>query len=156
MSRRTIAVSALVAVAIAAIAAVPLLYAGPHSRGHSHFGGIGALGHLQHVKAELNLSDQQMDEIKVILKELRERNAPYHEQMHGGIASIVETLVANPSDVAAAQALLAQQTQAEDAMKANVLSAASKALSVLTPEQRTKVGAMVEKHKERWHERRRG
>ena len=152
MRRRTWIITLVLAAA--AVATVPLLvYGGP---GHRGFGAF-AHGHLQeHLTKELDLSDQQKSEIKAIFDEMRKKNVPYHEQMHGGIASIVQTLIDNPADVATAQAILSQQTQAEDAMKANLLTAASRALSVLTPDQREKLGDLVEKHKERWHVRQRG
>ena len=156
MRRRTWIITLVLAAA--AVATVPLvLFGGPlHRGGHGGFAGAFAHGHLEHLTRELDLSDQQKTEIKAIFHEMREKNAPYHEQLHGGIASIVKTLIENPSDVATAQALLSQQTQAEDAMKANLLNAASKALSALTPEQRAKLGDLVEKHKERRHGRQRG
>ena len=68
------------------------------------------------------------------------------EQMHDGYKSVVTLLVANPSNVAAAQSLVEQQNAAENAMKVNVVNGVAKALAVLTPEQREKVGKFIEEH----------
>ena len=104
---------------------------------------------LHHAKEELDLSDQQTDQIKAIFAEARAQNAQYREQLHGGYSNVAKTLLANPNDVAAAQALVDQQTAAERALKTNILNAASKALAVLNAEQRAKLGTMLEKHAEK-------
>jgi Spy/CpxP family protein refolding chaperone len=94
----------------------------------------------------LGLSDAQVDQIKAIAAEVHEQNATYRDQMHSGYKSVVTTLIANPSNVAAAQALVEQQNAAENAMKVNVVNGVAKALAVLTPEQREKVGKFIEEH----------
>lgn len=146
--KKTVTVSAIV-VAVLAIAAVPFLYAGP---GH-HMHGMGAdmgLGHLAKAQKELGLSDAQVEQIKAIVKDTHTQNAQYRDQLHGGFASIISTLVKNPNDVAAAQAIIDQQTAAESALKSNLLTAASKALNVLTPDQREKLGTMISQHQARF------
>ena len=98
----------LITVIVAAVAAVPFLYAGPghgrgHGRGHERgqgMHGMAFLGHLAHAKSELDLSDAQMDQLK-----------------------------------------------------SNLLVAASKALNVLTPEQRTKLALHLAEHGKRWENR---
>lgn len=153
MKKRTIILSIITVVTLLA---ATFVYAGP--RGHRGFGGpegahgfgaLGVFGHLQHAKEELGLSDAQTDQIKAIFKDLHEQNAAYREQMHAGIGDIADTLIANPNDVAAAQAILDRQAQAEQTMKTNALQAASKALNVLTPDQRAKLASMVAEHRER-------
>jgi Spy/CpxP family protein refolding chaperone len=129
------------------IAAVPFAYA-EHVRGaaaREH--GFAFFSHLQHVKQELGLTDSQVDQLKAIGTALKEQNAPYTTQIHAGIHSVATTLLANPNDVAAAQTLLDQQAEAERILKANTLTAASKAISVLTPDQRAKLADMIAK---RW------
>jgi Spy/CpxP family protein refolding chaperone len=147
MKKNTLTVSAII-VAVLALAAVPLVYAGP---GHTHGmgAGMGPLGHLERAQKELGLSDQQVGEIKGIFKSVHEQNAQYRDQLHGGFEGVLSTLLKNPNDVAAAQAILDQQAQTERAMKANFLVAASKALNVLTPEQRDKLGTMIAEHRAR-------
>lgn len=156
----------ILTVVLAAVAAVPFLYAGP-GFGHARHGGPGMhgggelgphgfaiLGYFGRVKEELDLTDAQTEQIHAILKETREQNAQYREQLHGSMKSVAQALIANPNDVAGAQAILDQQAAAERALKANMLSAASKALNVLTPEQRTKLAEIVAEHGERMERRR--
>lgn len=160
----------LIAVLFAAVALVvtPLVMAGPGGRGfgaHSGRGfgpgggpgmhGAGILGHLQHAKEELELTDQQVEQLQAIFTALQEQNAPYRDQMHDGMKGALTTLLANPSDVAGAQALLDQQAAAERTMKTNMLNATSKALLVLTAEQRTELGTMLQNFAQH-HSRRRG
>lgn len=141
-------------VALAAIIAVPLV-ARPLMRAHAggfgfgeHGGGFGMhiLGRIEHVKEELDLSDQQVDQLKTIFRETRDLNEPYREQLKGGIHEVVTTLIADPNNTAAAQAILDQRAAAEKAMKQNMLGAASKALNVLTPQQRTKLAQLIGEH----------
>ncbi|MEO8034126.1 MAG: periplasmic heavy metal sensor [Acidobacteriota bacterium] len=139
MTKRTLI--ALAVVATLAVAMVPLV----NAQGRRHHGGEGlmALGRLEVAREALGLTDQQVTQLKTIASDLRAQNAPYREQLRGGIAAVAQTLVANPSDLAAAQALLDKQTDAERTMKLNTLTAASKALSLLTPDQRAKVGTFI-------------
>lgn len=151
MKKRILIALALVT-AVGALAAAPLVLADrTHGRfGHHGFGhGFGPLGHIAHIKGELDLSDQQVDQLKTIIAEAREQNAPYKEQLHGGYTGVVQALLANPKDVAAAQALVDQQLNAERALKANLLNAASKAVAVLNDEQRAKLSTIIEEHGER-------
>jgi Spy/CpxP family protein refolding chaperone len=158
--KKRITILTLVVAGLAVLAIAPLALSGPLGRrfgghgfggGHAFGGGHGfaegfVLGRLSHVKDELGLTDAQTDQIHTIFTELRTQNEPYHDQLRGGIHDVAKTLIANPNDLAAAQAKLDAQTAAENAMKANVLSASSKALNVLTAEQRTKLGELLEKH----------
>ena len=145
----------LITVIVAAVAAVPFLYAGPGGhgprgmRGHGMHG-MAFLGHLQHAKSELGLSDAQVEQLKTIFKETREQNEPFRDQMHSTIKGIATTLLTNPNDVAGAQAVLDNQAAAEKALKSNLIAAASKALNVLTPEQRTKLALHLAEHGKRW------
>lgn len=136
------------AVVLAAItlAIVPFVYAQQHGhmhRGDMAMGGMGFFGHFAKAKEALGLTDQQVSDIKAIAMDLRTQNQPYRQQLRGGMLNIAQSLINNPNDLAAAQNLLAQQEQAEHAMKLNALAAAQKALNVLTPDQRTKLSQFV-------------
>ncbi|MEK6374461.1 MAG: periplasmic heavy metal sensor [Acidobacteriota bacterium] len=151
----TLAVAAILAVVIA----VPFAYA-QHMRqgrpGHrmgprgGDLGAIMMLGHLEQAKETLGLSDQQVDQIKGIFKGLHEQNAASRDELHGSLKSVAEILIANPNDVAAAQAALEKQEAAEHTMKVNALNAAAKALNVLTADQRAALGAKVREHGRRF------
>ena len=151
MKKTTLTIAGFLAVL--ALVAAPILYAGP-GRMHHRMGadamGMGPLAHLEKAQQELGLSDQQVSEIKVIFQDLKTQNAAYREQLHGGLKGVIDTLVSNPDDVAGAQAIIDQQTQAKRAEQINVLNAASKALKVLTPEQREKLAEKIaERHARR-------
>jgi Spy/CpxP family protein refolding chaperone len=143
---------------VLAIAAVPFVYAQPHrGMGEHGGGGMGFFGggrHLQHLAEELNLSEQQVDQIKAIFAELHDQNAQYRENMHGGMKAIMETLLQDPNNVAAAQAQIDHQAANERAMKTNMLNATSKALNVLTQEQRSKLSQLIEERASRMEQRR--
>lgn len=146
MSKRTIVI--LAALAILALAAVPFVYAQGFHRHRAAaadggFGGMMFFGHLQRVKAALDLSDAQVDQLKAIAKEVRDQNAPYRQQLREARLQIAQALIANPNDTAAAQALIDQQISTERTVKMNVLAGVSKALNVLTPDQRGKVSQFL-------------
>ncbi len=151
MKKTTLTLAGILAVV--ALVAAPILYAGPgrmHGHGMAGGMGMGPLAHLQKAQQELGLSDQQVAEIKAIFTDLRTQNAQYREQLHGGLQGVIDTLVKDPDNVAAAQAIVDQQSQAERALKANLLNATAKALKVLTPEQRVKLGDLIaERHARR-------
>ena len=151
--------SALFAAILAAglLAAVPFVHAGPgmHRGPGGHGGHAGMFfGHLRHLQEELDLTEAQADQIRGIFAELHTQNAAYHDQLKGGFHGVAEVLLANPNDLTAAQALIDQQASAERAMKANMLAAASKALNVLTAEQRTELAQIVKERGERRQQRR--
>ncbi|HEX2123874.1 MAG TPA: Spy/CpxP family protein refolding chaperone [Thermoanaerobaculia bacterium] len=144
--------------AVATLAAATFVYAGPggHRRPGGHgFHALGVLGHLDRIQEELDLSDQQTDQIKAIIAEAHEQNAQYREQLHGGLHQVAKTLLANPNDLTGAQAVLDQQLAAERALKSNLLNATSRALNVLTAEQRGKLTQILAEHAERRERRRR-
>jgi len=145
MKKHTIAIAT--AVVLAALVAVPIAFAqhARHMRGDG-FGGGMFFGHLGHVKSQLGLTDQQTSDIKAIFQQLKQQNQPYRDSMRGTMQQVAQTLINNPNDVAAAQALINQQADAERTMKLNALNAASKALNVLTPDQRGKLSAMMQEH----------
>lgn len=146
----------IVVTILAALAAVPILYAqhhggrmGGHGGPGGHGGGdfeLGPLGHLLRAKEQLGLSDAQVTQLKDIFTALREQNEPYRDQMRDAHGSIIKILLANPNDTAAATAIIDQQQANERVMKLNALSAASKALNVLTPEQRAKALELFNEH----------
>lgn len=144
MKKRTTIIITLV-LAAGALAAAPLVLAGPHGRGPGMHG-LGILGHLQHVKEELDLSDQQVEQIRSIFQETRQANADSRRQMHGGLREAAEILLANPNDIAGAQAVLERQAAAERELKTNILDATARAFAVLNADQRAKLRTMLDEH----------
>jgi Spy/CpxP family protein refolding chaperone len=146
MSKRRVLISVAVVAALA-LAAFPFVYAQGFHRHHANadgaMGGMMFFRHFERVKAALDLSDAQVDQIKAIAQEVRTQNAPLRQELRAGKLQIAQTLLANPNDIAGAQALIDQQTTAERTMKMNVLAGVSKALNVLTPDQRTKVSQFL-------------
>lgn len=155
MKNRKAIIATLTAVIM--LTAVPFASAEPGRRG-PHGGPLAGMfiGHLMHVADELELTDQQVAQIKGIFAELRQLNEPYREQVKGGFHEVGKALLANPNDLSGAQALLDQQAAAEKVMKANMLSATSRALNVLTSEQRSELAQLIEERSERRERRGRG
>jgi len=147
MSKRSIVIIGVVATL--ALAAVPFVYAqGMHRHqmnadSLSGMGGMMFLGRLHRAQAALDLSDAQVDQLKAIAQQVRDQNAPYRQQLRDTRLQVAQMLLANPNDTAAAQALIDQQTTAERTMKMNILAGASKALNVLTSDQRAKVSQFI-------------
>jgi Spy/CpxP family protein refolding chaperone len=120
--------------------AVPLLYA----QAARHRGAMMMFGHFDKIKAALGLTDQQVSQLKAVREELKAQNAPYRGQLRGGFGAVAQLLLKDPNDVAGAQVLIDQQAAARKAMQVNVLNAASKALNILTPEQRATAAQLLE------------
>ena len=153
MNKKYLTIAAVLATLVLVAAPFALaqrMHGGPHGHGGpGELGGVMFLGHLQQAKAALGLSDQQVTDIETIFKDLRTQNQTYRDSLHGTMKDVVTTLINNPNDVAAAQALLDKQEATEHQMKVNALQAASKALNVLTPDQRSKLGDFIKEHHER-------
>ncbi len=115
-------------------------------RGPGGPGGPALFARLDKLQTELGLSDAQVTEIKTIFTNLRDQNATYRDQLKGSMQSVTSTLIKDPNNVAAAQAILDQQAQAEHAMRTNLLNATAKALNVLTADQRAKLGDLIAQH----------
>ena len=150
MNKKYLTIAAVI-VALVVIAApfalAQRMHGGPHGMGAGELGGVMFLGHLQQAKHALGLSDQQVSDIETIFKDLRTQNQPYRESLHGNMQQIATILINNPNDIAAAQALIDKQTETERQLKTNALLAASKALNVMTPDQRGKLQTFLnERH----------
>lgn len=144
---------ALIAV-ILALTITPVLLAVP-GRDHGNRASLGIIGMFGHLKEELGLSDQQVDEIKAILADVHEQNAEAREQLRGARKNVTGALLDNPSDVASAQRILDEQNAAKATLERNVLNATAKAIAVLTPEQREKLRTIIAERAERRANRRR-
>ena len=146
MKKRNVIITTIAAIVV--LAAVPFVY-GQGMRHHaaaSQAGGFGFMfGRLERAQQALGLTDDQVTQLKAIAADLRTQNAPYRDQLRGGMQQVAQTLLADPSNTAAAQTIIDQQAAAHKAVQANMLAAVSKALTVLTPDQRTKVAEFLAK-----------
>lgn len=134
------------AVALTALVAAPFAFA-QHRRMHGEaFGGPMMFGHLGHAQQALGLTDQQVTDIKAIFQDLHAQNQQFRQTHRATMQQVAQILLNNPNDIAAAQALIDQQSATERTMKINALNAMSKALNVLTPDQRAKAASMLQEH----------
>ncbi|MEO8381291.1 MAG: periplasmic heavy metal sensor [Acidobacteriota bacterium] len=148
-----------VVLAVAALATAPIVHARPGSPGRQGMSrrapGFGLLGHLRHVRQQLDLTDQQAEQIRTIAADLRAQNAQYRDQLRGGRKGVADVLLANPADVAAAQAVLDQRAATERLVKQNRLNATAKALGVLSADQRARLRTLIAERAERRERRER-
>lgn len=151
MKKYTYILAAVLALGISI--AAPLAFAQKASRRGYGFGSAFTFGRIEQAKRVLDLSDAQVTEIQTIFRDLQTQNAPYRQSIHTGMQSAILGLINNPNDIAGAQALIDQQTEAERTLKTNVLNAASKALNVLTAEQRAKLATLVQERMAKRHSR---
>lgn len=142
MKRHTWTVTAVLALAI--LVAAPLAFAQRNRRDGFREGLL--FGRLARAQRALGLSGAQVTQIEAIFADLKTQNATSRQSMRSGMHAALEKLIENPSDIAGAQAIIDQQSAAEAALKTNTLRAASKALNVLTAEQRAKLATLVQQH----------
>lgn len=155
-----------VVIALGTLAAAPLLLAHPHramgrpefrpgARGvHGPRAGAGLLGQLGRFRAELGLTEEQSARIRTIIAETREQNVPHREELRKRRRAAAQALLANPSDVSGARELIDERADAQRKLQTNVLNATSKALAVLSADQRAKLSTMLAERTERRERRR--
>ncbi|HJT15877.1 MAG TPA: Spy/CpxP family protein refolding chaperone [Thermoanaerobaculia bacterium] len=135
------------ALVLTALLAVPFAFAQHmHRMRGQAFGGAMFFGRLHHVRQALGLTDQQVTDIQAVFTDLRQQNQQLRQSQRATMQQVAQILLNNPNDVASAQALIDQQTTAERTMKINALNAMSKALNILTPDQRAKAASMLQQH----------
>lgn len=134
-------------VVLVAALAVPVAFA-QHQRhgGHDGFGGFGPFARMHKLAGQLDLTDAQKSQIHDIAMDVREQSRESRKAMHANMIEAGKVLIANPDDLAAAQAILAKNAEPEATMKANILKGVSQALQILTPDQRTKLATLLEEH----------
>ncbi|MHB0969098.1 MAG: Spy/CpxP family protein refolding chaperone [Thermoanaerobaculia bacterium] len=152
MKKKAILVVLLVAASVFATVALahgPRGRAGMEKRGlrdHGMMGerhGFGPLERLEKLRGELGLSDVQVEAIRAIREEVRNANAASRDQLRDGMGDVASILIANPDDLAGARKAMQAREAAMATIKDNALEGASRALKVLTPGQREKLGAIV-------------
>jgi Spy/CpxP family protein refolding chaperone len=141
MKRNRIIVIAGLAVLI--VAATVFALAQEH-RGEKMRGGPGDM--LEHISRELNLTDAQKQQAKVILESGRAASEQRHTKLEE-IHKQIEAATANGQfDEATVRPLATQQAQLMADEMVDHLQMHSKLYSLLTPEQRAKADAMMKEH----------
>ncbi|HVT44455.1 MAG TPA: periplasmic heavy metal sensor [Thermoanaerobaculia bacterium] len=110
---------------------------------------------LRWLRAELDLTDAQAREIRSIVFEVRDSNAAHREAIRASIGLAAGVLIANPDDIDAARRIFEERSAAETQLRENILLGVSKALGVLSPEQRQRLSEIVDEHRARRSEWRR-
>ena len=152
MNRRTLTAAALIA---SLTIAAPLLFAQRRERpdrGRPHV--FAPFSHIEELSEELNLTEEQVDQIRGIFRDLHELNAPYRQELKGGMGTAFQSLLQNPDDIAGAQAAVDRQAQAERAISTNTINATASAIKVLSAEQRSQLAQLLEERRGMRRERR--
>ena len=145
MKRTWIVVGAITLVAV--IAATPIAWAHQQARAAREMSPLMALEKLRQLREELNLSDTQLAELRKIGKETREANADYRASLRENFTEAGLALLANPDDIAGAEAILDRNEAAKKELRTNVLEGVSGAIKVLTPEQREQLKEKLEQRR---------
>ena len=145
--KRTLTVVAVV-VALVTVAAVPIFARGraAHAGAGLPFGGGMGLERLEKMREELDLSDEQVAELRTIARATFEENREHRKSMRDGFRNAARVLVANPENVDQARLTLEASDASRRTIRDNILESAAEGLAVLTPQQRAKLAAWIEKH----------
>ena len=134
------------ATALVLLVVTPLLLAGPRpSPGGADSMGTHFFERAHMLKRHLGLSDEQARQIRDIVLDVRDANAASRKQLKANVREAAEVLLDDPANLATAEAILARNDEAKAQMKSTALQGISDALSVLTPEQREKLGELLQK-----------
>jgi Spy/CpxP family protein refolding chaperone len=140
---KTLAV-VLVLTVLAAIAVSQTMRRG-HMRGDGMFGGP-MLGYYVH---KLDLTDAQQAQVKAIMAKEKPTIQPLMLQMAQGHAQLREQVMSGGFDEAKVRDLASQQSQAMTELIVQYARTGSEMVQVLTPEQKTKLAALMNEHEQR-------
>ena len=114
-----------------------------------HFGGHGRFGPMARFAKDLDLTAEQKEALHRLHEATQDKNAEARAALHAGFMDAAKILIADPQNVTAARAEIANRQAAIDALKESTLSAVSQGLAILTPEQRAKLAAHLDEHQQR-------
>lgn len=135
-------VIALVVVASVAMAAPP--------RGGMRWGpGMGFQAHLDKLTQELNLTPSQVSEIKQIHQDFLTATQATRDDLMAKKQQMMTLWMATPIDVNAIKALAADMERDRAEIRDRGIDAMAAGLNVLTPDQRAKLGTMMQNLKGR-------
>jgi len=141
----------LVLTVVAAIAASQTMRRG-HMRGNGMFGGP-MMGFYIH---KLDLTDAQQAQVKAIMAKEKPTIQPLMLQMAQGHAQLREQVMSESFDEANVRDLASQQSQAMTELMVQYARTGSEMVKVLTPEQKTKLAALMNEHEQRFMNRMHG
>lgn len=141
---KTLAVALVLAV-VAAIA-VSQTVRRAHMRGAGMFGGP-MLSYYIH---KLDLTDAQQAQVKAILAKERPVIQPLMLQMAQGHAQLRDQVINGTFDEAKVREMASQQTQAMTELMVQHARIGSELVQILTPEQKTKLTALINQHEQRF------
>ncbi len=141
MTRKTLWI--LVPTIVVGLLAAPIVWAHQqmHAKDQSMFM---MLGKMRELRQELNLTDDQVNQLRTIATQTRDANRAERAAFRANIGEAGLVLLKNPDDVAAAQKILDRNDEARLQLRASVLQGVSDAIRVLTPDQREKVAQKIQ------------
>jgi Spy/CpxP family protein refolding chaperone len=123
-----------------------------HMRGNGMFGDP-MLGMYVH---QLDLTDAQQAQVKAIMTKERPTLQPLMLQMAQGHSQLRDLVMSGNFDEGKARELASQQTQAMTELAVQHARIASEMVQVLTPDQKTKLNALITQHEQRMMNRMQG
>ena len=150
MNRRKLIIGSVIGLG-ALVAAVPLVWSQVALAHGGRGGGCAmrtarAFGHFREMTRDLNLTDEQKNQIHAIAMRTREQNVATHDALKDSLTDAAQVLLADPSNVAGARAVLDQNAPTIDQVKSSLLTGFADAMKVLTPEQRQLLAARLAQH----------
>ncbi len=147
---KTLAV--ILVLAVVAAIAVSQTVRRAHMRGDGMFGGP-MVGYFVH---QLDLTDAQQAQVKAIMAKEKPALQPLMQQMSQGHSQLRDLVLSGSFDEAKARELATQQSQTMTELTVQHARIASEMVQILTPEQKTKLTALINKHEQRFMNRTQG
>jgi Spy/CpxP family protein refolding chaperone len=123
-----------------------------HMRGDGMFGGP-MLGYYVH---KLDLTDAQQAQVKAIMAKEKPALQPLMQQVAQGHSQLRDLVMNGNFDEAKARELASQQTQTVTELTVQHARIASEMVQILTPDQKTKLTALINQHEQRMMNRMQG
>jgi len=153
MKTKYFKIAALVLVlAVMAAIAVSQTVRRAHMRGDGMFGGP-MLGYYVH---KLDLTDAQQAQVKAIMAKEEPTLQPLMLQMAQGHSQLRDLVMSGSFDEAKVRELASQQTPVLTELAVQYARIGSEMMQVLTPEQKTKLTALISQHEQRMMNRMQG
>ena len=153
MKTRYFKIAAIVlALTVMAAIAVSQTVRRAHMRGDGMFGGP-MLGYYVH---KLDLTDAQQAQVKAIMTKEKPALQPLMLQVAQGHSQLRDLVMSGNFDEAKARELAAQQTQTMTELAVQHARIASEMVQILTPDQKTKLTALINQHEQRMMNRLQG